>query len=149
MTVEKLQEIVENSLVSAFARTYNDRKRISVYPNSEDIYFEEDGVAVYCIVDLKPFGWFDGSVSFIVGAYDEVFVNMFIGDECIDPERAAELDLEDEFWEIENEDDFLMIGTWLELCDDEALEREITRRLEHLKSEAFAETVTPIAKCFK
>lgn len=149
MTVEKLQEIVENSLIRVFARTYNDRNKISVDPNSGDIYLEEDGTAVYCTVDLKPFSWFKGEISFIVGVCDEVFVHMFIGDRCTDPDRAAELGLEDKFWAIESEDDFLMIGTWIDPCDDETLEREITERLKHLKSEAFAEAIAPIAQCFE
>lgn len=149
MTVEKLQEIVEKSLVNAFANKYTDRDKISVYPNSGDIFMEEDGIAVYCDVNLKPFSWFDGSISFIVASDTDVMVNLFIGDNCIDPERIEDLDLDDIAWSVETVDDFLMLETFFELGDDEQIESKLTERLVHLKSEGFSKAIKPLADCFR
>ena len=152
MTIEKLMEDTNTALCNHFTKIVNGVKiKPEVYDNTDEIFMDgEEAVSVWCELPGGALKYFNGTVSVIVNADDDIAcASVFFGDKCVDPEAAEELASEAYLgsWTVEDIDDYLMIATDFSPTAD--VEQELTERFAELLSEDFISEIKELLACYK
>ena len=152
MTIEKLIEDLVSVFDKYFTVIRNGVKiRPEIYDHTDEIFMEgEEGVAAWCEIPGGALKYFNGTVSVIVNADDDIAcASVFFGDKCVDPEAAEELASEVYLgsWTVEDIDDYLMLATDFSPTAD--VEQELAERFAELLSEDFISEIKELLACYK
>ena len=111
---------------------------------------DEEGVSVWCDMPKNALKFFKGTTNVIINVDDSlVCASVFLGDKCIDIERAESLwdGIDLSSWEISGIDDSLMLSTDFRVTAD--LKEELSKRFGEFLEDGFAEEIQEILSCFR
>ena len=152
ITIEKLMKDTRTALRKHLTVINNGIKiEPDVYDHTDELAMDgEDVVSVWCDIPKGALEYFDGTTSaIIVAGEDLVCVNVFFGDKCTDTEYAEtfcdSIDLGN--WEIEDLDDYLMIGTSFPMTEN--LTEALSERFGELLDDAFVEEIEDLLSFFE
>ena len=152
LTIEKLIEDTNTALCKHFTVVINGAEiKPEVYDHTDEIFFDgEEGVSVWCEIPKSALKFFRGTVNVIINADDSIVcANVFFGDKCIDIESAENLcdGIYLGSWEIEEIDDYLMLGT--NFPPTANLEDELSKRFGEFLDNSFATEIKELLAYFE